>query len=293
MDKRTVTPPNKSRWSDVFGEDVVGDDLDFLLPRQIIGPDENGIKKVIEHKFNEKEEIIKVVTTTRVRRVLRSKAAAERRLWPKFGDAANEDENSRLTMVSTEEVFLQRPKDKGTKAEKTETLGDSLAQLANRGMLCRTCGKNGDHWTSRCPYKDLAAQLGVLYNNRPSSADATAASSSNKNHYIPPSMRAGAQRSSGEDTRHRNDENSVRVNFLSEDTCEADLYDLFSPFGKLTRVFVATDYKTGLSRGFGRVNFVNKEDAQKAIDKLNGYGYDNLILRVDWFNKDKTRPSFP
>ncbi|KAF2290028.1 hypothetical protein GH714_042389 [Hevea brasiliensis] len=205
----------------------------------------------LSSKFNEKEEIIKVVTTTRVRRVLRSKAAAERRLWPKFVEIIDS-----LLELET-----------GTKAEKTETLGDSLAQLAT--------------------------ELGVLYNNRPSSADATAASSSNKNHYIPPSMRAGAQRSSGEDTRHRNDENSVRVNFLSEDTCEADLYDLFSPFGKLTRVFVATDYKTGLSRGFGRVNFVNKEDAQKAIDKLNGYGYDNLILRVDWFNKDKTRPSFP
>ncbi|KAF9602923.1 hypothetical protein IFM89_032805 [Coptis chinensis] len=40
--------------------------------------------------------------------------------------------------------------------------------------------------------------------------------------------------------------------------------------------------KGGKLRGFGFVNFVHKGDAEKAIAKLNGYGYDNLILRVEW-----------
>ncbi|KAF6136180.1 hypothetical protein GIB67_001589 [Kingdonia uniflora] len=30
------------------------------------------------------------------------------------------------------------------------------------------------------------------------------------------------------------------------------------------------------------VNFMNKEDAERTINMLNGYGYDNLIVRVEW-----------
>ncbi|WKA01389.1 hypothetical protein VitviT2T_019671 [Vitis vinifera] len=35
-------------------------------------------------------------------------------------------------------------------------------------------------------------------------------------------------------------------------------------------------------RGFGYVNFVNGEDAGRAINKLSGFGYDSLILQVEW-----------
>lgn len=97
----------------------------------------------------------------------------------------------------------------------------------------------------------------------------------------PTCMRAGAKRS-GTEMRRRNDENSVQVTNHSEDTRESNLLKLFCAFGPVTRVYVAVDQKTGMSRGFGFVNFVSKEDAERAINKLNGYGYDNLILRVEW-----------
>ncbi|CAL1360073.1 unnamed protein product [Linum trigynum] len=74
-------------------------------------------------------------------------------------------------------------------------------------------------------------------------------------------------------------ENSVRVTNLSEDTREEDLRELFDSFGPVSRVYVALDRKTGASRGFGFVNFVSREDGERAIKKVNGYGYDNLILR--------------
>ena len=175
----------------------------------------------------------------------------------------------------------------GSKAEEPKAAGDPLAQLSKQAgntlMVCRTCGKKGDHWTSRCPYKDLA-QPSETFNDKPAASESAApAATTGKTAYVPPGMRGGpgADRGSSE-MRRRNDENSVRVTNLSEDTREPDLLELFRPFGAVTRVYVAVDQKTGMSRGFGFVNFVSREDAQRAINKLNGYGYDNLILRVEW-----------
>ncbi|GKV28383.1 hypothetical protein SLEP1_g37453 [Rubroshorea leprosula] len=277
----------KLRWGELEDEDE--ENLDFLLPpRQVIGPDEKGIKKVIEYKFNDAGHKVKVTTTTRVRKLANarlSKQALERRNWAKFGDAVHEDVGSRLTMVSTEEILLERPRAPGTKAEETKVAGDSLAQLSKGGavlMVCRTCGKKGDHWTSKCPYKDLAPQTETFTDKPPVSETSVGTSGATKGAYVPPSMRAGAEKTAGSDMRRRNDENSVRVTNLSEDTREPDLLDLFRTFGPVSRVYVAMDQKTGTSRGFGFVNFVHREDAQRAINKLNGYGYDNLILRVEW-----------
>ncbi len=80
----------------------------------------------------------------------------------------------------------------------------------------------------------------------------------------------------------RRDENSVRVTNLSPEAREDDLRELFSRFGQVTRVYVALDRERGISKGFAFVNFVRKDDAARAIQKLNGYGYANLILHVEW-----------
>ncbi|PNX79021.1 eukaryotic translation initiation factor 3 subunit g-like protein, partial [Trifolium pratense] len=107
-----LSEPAKLRWGELEEDD--GEDLDFLLPpRQVIGPDENGIKRVIEYKFDDDGNKVKITTTTRTRKLANarvSKRAIERRSWPKFGDAVQEDVGARLTMVSTEEILLERPK---------------------------------------------------------------------------------------------------------------------------------------------------------------------------------------
>ena len=38
----------------------------------------------------------------------------------------------------------------------------------------------------------------------------------------------------------------------------------------------------GESRGFAFINFTHRDEGQRAINKLNGFGYDNLILKVEW-----------
>ena len=110
--------------------------------------------------------------------------------------------------------------------------------------------------------------------------------------YVPPSLRAGAS-SVGETMRTRRDENSVRVTNLSEDTKEQDLVELFGPFGAISRIYIAYDRETRESRGFAFINFVRREEAQRAINKLDGYGYDNLILRVEWAAPREPRPDQP
>ena len=174
----------------------------------------------------------------------------------------------------------------GKQTEEPTTSGDPLSMASTGGgallMLCRICGKKGDHWTSRCPYKDLA-QPAEGFVDRSSTPNGRAAPLGEQV-YVPPNKKEGAD-TSGATMRRRNDENSIRVNNLSEDTHEADLLELFRTFGPVTRAFVARDKWTRSSRGFGFVNFVHREDGEKAISTLNGYGYDNLILRVEWSDR--------
>ncbi|CAN6240514.1 unnamed protein product [Urochloa humidicola] len=272
-------PQRKFQWGELEDDDG---DLSLLLPpRVVLGPDASGLLKAIEYRFDDEGNKVKVTTTTRTRSLARtrlSRSAVERRSWAKFGDAVKGDDGgSRLTMVSTEEVRFERPRAPGKQTEEPTISGRGGTLL----MLCRTCGKKGDHWTSKCPYKDLAPQAEGV-GDRPPTPDGRAAPSGHR--YVPPNKKEGAD-TSGASMRRRNDENSIRVNNLSEDTHEADLLDLFRTFGPVTRVFVARDKYTRSSRGFGFVNFVNREDGEKAISTLNGYGYDNLILRVEWSDR--------
>ncbi|KAH9288993.1 hypothetical protein KI387_033110, partial [Taxus chinensis] len=81
---------------------------------------------------------------------------------------------------------------------------------------------------------------------------------------------------------HKNDANSDQVTNLFEETMDVDLQEFFKLFGHTMCVYVAMDQKTGVIRGFGFVNFINKEDAHRDVNKLNGYGYADLILRDEW-----------
>jgi len=60
------------------------------------------------------------------------------------------------------------------------------------------------------------------------------------------------------------------VGNLSYKVTEDDLRDLFKKFETVTEVNVITDRATGRSRGFGFVELSSDEDADKAIESLNG-----------------------
>ena len=113
--------------------------------------------------------------------------------------------------------------------------------------------------------------------------------------YVPPSMRSGGGPAAGgtsladrfgEDRDHA----TLRVTNISEDTTEADLQDLFMPFGRLARIYLAKDRETMQSRGFAFVSYVRREDAENAMINLQGYGYDHLILKIEWAKPSAPKP---
>jgi len=147
----------------------------------------------------------------------------------------------------------------------------------------------GSGWTQVGIGGGTAAGSGMA-----SAAGAGGAGASGK--YIPPAQRAGLtgpggggpSSSSAFKPERRDDLNTIRVTNISENTSEADLQDLFQRFGRISRVYLAKDKETFVSRGFAFVSFVNKDDAAKAMEALQGYGYDHLILKLEW-----ARPNAP
>ena len=70
---------------------------------------------------------------------------------------------------------------------------------------------------------------------------------------------------------------------------ESDLYTLFQSIGKILRVNVIKNQKTGLGKGYGFVVFEHYEEACYAVQQMNGFFYNNRALQVAFkaFNKNQ------
>ena len=94
-------------------------------------------------------------------------------------------------------------------------------------------------------------------------------------------MRDGGNKR-GDVMQRRDDTTAIRISNLSESTTDADLEELVKPFGAIQKLYLAKEKNTNSCKGFAYVHFKNRSEAALAISKLNGYGYDHLILNVDW-----------
>ena len=74
---------------------------------------------------------------------------------------------------------------------------------------------------------------------------------------------------------------NIFVGKLSYQTTDGDLQKLFSEFGAVRSAKVVNDNYTGRSRGFGFVEMENQEEAQKAIDQLNGSSFMQQTIVVN------------
>jgi len=79
------------------------------------------------------------------------------------------------------------------------------------------------------------------------------------------------------------------VGNLLYSTTEPDLYELFGNFGEVISARVISDKVTGLSKGYGFVEFEDPRSAIAARDRLNGHPLrpnHNMVV-------DLARPSAP
>lgn len=74
---------------------------------------------------------------------------------------------------------------------------------------------------------------------------------------------------------------NIYVGNLSWECTADDLLALFEEHGAVARAQVITDRETGRSRGFGFVEMERDEEAQKAIDALNGQEHQGRPLTVN------------
>ncbi|MHB8522228.1 MAG: RNA recognition motif domain-containing protein [Limisphaerales bacterium] len=85
--------------------------------------------------------------------------------------------------------------------------------------------------------------------------------------------------------------NKLFVGNLSFNTTENDLQDAFAAFGTVTEANLMMDRMTNRPRGFGFVTMSTAEEAQKAIDGLNGKDMDGRALTVNVAKPREERPA--
>ncbi len=74
--------------------------------------------------------------------------------------------------------------------------------------------------------------------------------------------------------------NKLFVGGLSFDSTEAGLAEAFAAAGTVKSAKIMMDKMTGRSRGFGFVEMGSDEEAQKAMEGLNGYSLDGRSIVV-------------
>ena len=80
----------------------------------------------------------------------------------------------------------------------------------------------------------------------------------------------------------------LHVGNLSKQITNAQLSELASPYGTLVSAEVATDRRSGDSKGFGFVEFTSADEARAAIAGLDGRDVNGQSLKVS-----ESRPRNP
>ncbi len=74
---------------------------------------------------------------------------------------------------------------------------------------------------------------------------------------------------------------NIYVGNLPYETTEADLVELFTPYGEVTKTAIVLDRETGRPRGFGFVEMADTAAGLKAIEELAGQPFNGRPLTMN------------
>jgi len=223
--------------------------------------------------------ISQVKTTTKVRvKEFKTRVplrVSERKNLTRFGEAKVGEEN--VTLPSRDFVSIEHPDDSINEDADDPTLAKTLANFISKQQ---ERGLARDH------------DIDALFDDAEPGSNADGAAKSDR--YVAPGARGGAVASSGGDfgfgkKEADGTENTLRVSNLTKAVTEDDLRELFERYGRIHRISLPRVEKDGVKepRGFAYIAFARNEDAAKALDQLQGHGYDHLILKLEWAKPTK------
>ncbi len=73
---------------------------------------------------------------------------------------------------------------------------------------------------------------------------------------------------------------TIYVGNLLFDVSEGDLREMFEKFGEVTEVRLIMDKFSGKSKGFGFIEMPSQEEAEKAIEEMNGKEFKERVMNV-------------
>lgn len=70
------------------------------------------------------------------------------------------------------------------------------------------------------------------------------------------------------------------INYLPQTMTQDEIKDLFTSIGPIESCKLVRDKSTGQSLGYGFVNFLRMDDAEKAVQTMNGLRLQNKTIKV-------------
>ena len=191
----TQTTPGRTDWAEDSEPDLA-----TSVPAPQVTRNKDGTETIVTILINDEGRRVK--RTQRIRRTVVKKKenprVAERRLWAKIGPEAGKPAGPRPETTTLGENIVFRPQvgfKSGQQQEVKPEEDKKAEQLKKMQIKCRIC--SGDHFTTKCPFKDTMAPEGEAAGapaDMPEGMGAGGAESglgAGGSSYVPPHLRKG------------------------------------------------------------------------------------------------------